>query len=71
MMSLQTSTHSLQMNTFFAPAISFFTSRCPLLQNEQRSIRSTPFGSTGSFRFRHNIALSTQAIVIASYEFNG
>jgi len=55
MMSLQTSTHSLQMNTLFAPAISFFTSCCPLLQNEQRSTRSTPFGSMRSVRFRHHI----------------
>ena len=42
MMSLQTSTHSSQMNTV-GPAISFRTSFWSLLQNEQRSTSVSPF----------------------------
>src|SRR6478609_1581649 len=42
MMSLQTSTHSSQMNTV-GPAISFLTSFWSLLQNEQRRISPSPF----------------------------
>ncbi len=42
MMSLQTSTHSSQMNTV-GPAMSFRTSFWPLLQNEQRSSSGSPF----------------------------
>ncbi len=37
MMSMQSSTHSSQMNTV-GPAISFFTSCCDLPQNEQYSV---------------------------------
>src|SRR5262245_65652336 len=42
MMSLQTSTHSSQMNTV-GPAISLRTSFWSLLQNEQRRISVSPF----------------------------
>jgi hypothetical protein len=41
MMSLQTSTHSSQMNTV-GPAISFRTSFWSLLQNEQRRTSVSP-----------------------------
>src|SRR4026207_303468 len=50
MMSLQTSTHSSQMNTV-GPAMSLRTSFWSLLQNEQRRISPSPAFLTIGFQF--------------------